>query len=98
LIRPKGFGRAFAARWPAQSGRSFERICKTAGLRQIRLHDLRHTTATLLKALGVPPRDAMGSLGHSRIAVTLQACTAGDEHSRREAIGKLADLSDSQAG
>ena len=83
---------------PRNLGRSFERICRTAGLRPIRLHDLRHTTATLLKRLGVPPRDAMEILGHSRIAVTLEVYTAGDEHSRREAIGKLTELFGSQAG
>jgi integrase len=77
---------------------SFERISKAAGLRPIRLHDLRHTTATLLNTLGVPPRDAMEILGHSRIAVTLEVYTAGDERSRREAIGKLSDLFGSQAG
>jgi integrase len=55
--------------------------------RPIRPHDLRHTTATLLKTLGVKPRDAMDILGHSRIAVTLWLYTAGDEQSRREAIG-----------
>jgi integrase len=83
---------------PRNLGRSFERISKAAGLRPIRLHDLRHTTATLLKTLGVPPRDAMEILGHSRIAVTLEVYTAGDERSRREAIGKLSDLFGSQTG
>jgi hypothetical protein len=52
----------------------------------------------LLKTLGVPPRDAMEILGHSRIAVTLEVYTAGDDRSRREAIGKLADLFGSQTG
>jgi hypothetical protein len=35
----------------------------------------------LLKSLGVPPREAMEILGHSRIAVTLEAYTAGDRDS-----------------
>jgi integrase len=34
---------------PRNLARSFERITGRAGLRPIRLHDLRHTTATLLK-------------------------------------------------
>ena len=37
---------------------------------------LRHTTATLLKDLGVPPGDTMEILGHSRIAVTMEIRTA----------------------
>jgi integrase len=60
--------------------------------RPIRLHDLRHTNATLLKQLGVPARDAMEILGHSRIAVTLEIYTAADDSCRREAIARLNDL------
>jgi integrase len=67
-------------------------VCRQAGLRPIRLHDLRHTTATLLKQLGVPPRDTMEILGHSRIAVTMEIYTAADDASRRDAIGKLNGL------
>lgn len=55
-------------------------------------HDLRHTTATLLKDLRVPPRGTMEILGHSRIAVTLEIYTAADDASRRDAIGRLNDL------
>ena len=83
---------------PRNLGRSFDRIRGNASLRPIRLHDLRHTSATLLKTLGVPPRDAMEILGHSRIAVTLEVYTAADEHSRREAIGKMAQLFEPQDG
>lgn len=56
------------------------------------MHDLRHTTATLLKDLGVPPRDTMEILGHSRMAVTLEIYTAADNISRRDAIDKLSAL------
>jgi integrase len=83
---------------PRNLGRSFARIREKASLRPIRLHDLRHTSATLLKTLGVPPRDAMEILGHSRIAVTLEVYTAADEVSRRDAIGKVASLFGPQDG
>ncbi|MER7586742.1 tyrosine-type recombinase/integrase [Micromonospora sp. NPDC127501] len=36
-----------------------------AGLRQVRLHDLRHTAASVLLAQGVPARVVMEILGHS---------------------------------
>jgi integrase len=62
-------------------GRSFEGIVRKAGPRSIRLHDLRHTTASLLKKLGVSPRDAVVILGHSNISVTLGIYTYGDEDS-----------------
>ncbi|MFB9251212.1 tyrosine-type recombinase/integrase [Sphaerisporangium melleum] len=61
-------------------------------LRPIRLHDLRHTAASLLKKLGVAPRDAMEILGHSRISVTMEIYTHGDEESRESAIRKVNDL------
>jgi len=37
----------------------------------MRLHDLRHTTASLLLAQGVHPRVVMETLGHSQISLTL---------------------------
>lgn len=74
---------------PRNLARSFERIVQAAGLRPIRLHDLRHTTASLLKKLGVPARDAMVILGHSGISVTLEIYTHVDEESRRDAVGRI---------
>lgn len=41
-----------------------------AGLPPIRLHDLRHSAASLLLALGVPIKDVSEILGHSSIAIT----------------------------
>ena len=48
---------------PRNLVRSFTRICDNAGLRKIHVHALRHTTASLLKDLGVPARDAQIILG-----------------------------------
>jgi integrase len=52
---------------PRNLAGSFDRLRDAGGLRPIRPHDLRHTTATLLKDLGVPPRDTMEILGHARL-------------------------------
>jgi integrase len=57
----------------------------------ISLHHLRHTTATLLKNLGVPARDAQLILGHSRLAVTLEIYSHEDKDAQREALGKISD-------
>ena len=38
---------------------------------KIRLHDLRHTCASLMLAAGVPAKMASERLGHSSIAITL---------------------------
>jgi integrase len=42
-----------------------------AGVRRARLHDARHTAATLLLSQGVPARVAMEILGHSAISLPL---------------------------
>jgi len=51
--------------------RHFKKIIKAAGLRKIRLYDLRHTMATLLLSKGVNPKIVSERLGHSSIALTL---------------------------
>ncbi len=51
--------------------RSFRPLLKRAGLPQIRVHDLRHTCATLLLTKGVHPKIVSEMLGHSSIAITL---------------------------
>lgn len=77
---------------PRNLTRSFARIVRKNELRPIRVHDLRHTAASLLKKLGVAPRDAMEILGHSRISVTMEIYTHGDGESREEAIKKVNGL------
>ncbi len=72
--------------------RSFRRICAHQDLRVIKVHHLRHTTATLLKNLGVPARDAQLILGHSRLAVTLEIYTHEDRQAKREALGRISDV------
>lgn len=56
---------------PRNVNRAFEALLKKAKLRRVKLHDLRHTCASLLLAEGVAPRVVMELLGHSAIAVTM---------------------------
>ena len=53
------------------TARSFKPILKSAGLPNIRLHDLRHTCATLLLPRGVHPNLVQELLGHATISITL---------------------------
>jgi integrase len=76
---------------PRNLVRFFRRICEARRLRVIKVHHLRHTTATLLKNLKVPARDAQLILGHSRLAVTLEIYTHEDKQAHREALGKISD-------
>ena len=50
---------------------AFERVLREATLPRIRIHDLRHTAATLLLERGVHPKIVSEMLGHSTIAITL---------------------------
>ena len=61
-------GRPLAPSWVY---RSFKKVLKDDDMRDIRFHDLRHTTATLLLVQGVSPRVAMQMLGHSQVSLTL---------------------------
>jgi integrase len=46
-------------------------LLKEADVRDARLHDARHTAASLLLVMGVPARVVMEVLGHSQIGLTL---------------------------
>jgi integrase len=56
---------------PDSVSQSFERLSARAGLPRIRLHDARHTAASLLLAAGVHPKVVQERLGHATIATTL---------------------------
>jgi len=48
----------------------FREVCVQAGVRPIRLHDLRHGQASLMLAAGVPMAVVSKRLGHSSLAIT----------------------------
>ncbi|MGA8017179.1 MAG: site-specific integrase [Candidatus Dormiibacterota bacterium] len=50
---------------------AFHRLLREAGLPRIRLHDLRHTMATLMLAQGEHPKVVSERLGHSTVSITL---------------------------
>lgn len=62
---------------PSNVQRSFTAICGTARLadgtplRRIRVHDLRHTSATLLLLAGTPAKIVSERLGHASVGITL---------------------------
>jgi integrase len=60
---------------PRNVNRWFDQLCERAGVRRLRVHDLRHTCASLLLAQGVPARVVMEVLGHSQISVTMDLYT-----------------------
>jgi integrase len=67
----------------------FQAALKTAGLRRIRFHDLRHSCATLLLAQGVHPRVIMEILGHSQISVTMNLYAHVIPAMQKEVAGRM---------
>lgn len=55
---------------PREDNRHWKQLLATAGVPEARLHDARHTTATILAALGVDPTAVQALLGHSSLLVT----------------------------
>lgn len=56
---------------PRADWAQWKQLCREAGAREARLHDARHTAASILLAQGVPARVVMELLGHSQIGLTL---------------------------
>lgn len=56
---------------PNAFSQAFDRQVKGAGLPRIRLHDLRHTHATLALEAGIHPKVISERLGHSTVSITL---------------------------
>jgi len=77
---------------PRNLVRSFTRICEDNGIRKIRVHAIRHTTAKLLKDLGVAARDTQIILGHANVTTTQQIYTYVDEAAQRVALTRLNQL------
>ncbi len=56
---------------PDGVSRAFSQIMAVLGLSGVRLHDLRHTHATLMLKMGVHPKIVSERLGHANIGITL---------------------------
>jgi integrase len=56
---------------PSTITKAFVRFSAVAGVRRIRLHDLRHGAASLMLAAGVPIEIVSKRLGHKSLAITM---------------------------
>ena len=68
------------------------RILRRAGVRQIRVDDLRHTYASLLLEAGEPMLYVKEQLGHSMIQTTVDLYGHVKPGKNREAVDRLAAL------
>ncbi len=76
----------------------FGRLCKTAGIEGVRLHDLRHYVATNLGAAGTPLATISARLGHRDRSTTLnvyQHALPVQDHQAADLLGSLLDPVDS---
>ncbi len=56
---------------PAHLRQRFDKLLKDEGLPDVRIHDLRHSAATILLGMGVPAKVVQEILGHSQISMTM---------------------------
>ncbi len=69
LVFPNNAGKPMSA--CSRFTRAFQAGLRTAGLRKIRFHDLRHTYASLLIDQGEHPKYIQTQMGHSSINITM---------------------------
>ncbi|MCL4371128.1 MAG: site-specific integrase [Chloroflexi bacterium] len=77
---------------PERVSRLFKRLVKEAGLPRIRLHDLRHSYATVALAAQVHPRVVSERLGHASTAITMDVYSHCLPALAEEAAGRVAAL------
>ena len=70
----------------------FDRVVARLDVPRIRLHDLRHTHATLGLAAGVAPKVMSERLGHATVAFTQDVYVHAIPEREEEAASTIADL------
>jgi integrase len=74
---------------PRNFNRRFSQVIQQAGLPHIRLHNSRHTFATLLLELGESPKTVQTMLGHSSAKITLDIYSHVSLELEKRAVDKL---------
>ena len=77
---------------PESISRYFRQAVKKSLLPQIRLHDLRHTHATLALQTGIHPKIVSERLGHATISITLDTYSHAVPAMQEEAAALIAGL------
>jgi integrase len=74
----------------------FKQLLLKAGLPDIRLHDLRHSTAPLFLGMGIHPKVVQEMLGHSQIGIMMDIYSHMMPTLQREAATRLDALLQSE--
>ncbi len=72
--------------------RYFNKFCKENNIKQIRIHDLRHTNATLMLLSGTDMKTVSNRLGHADIKITMNRYSHVLEEMDRKASDNLSKL------
>jgi integrase len=77
---------------PRNVNRMFRSLCKKAEVPQLRVHDLRHSCATMLFTMGVAPATVQKILRHSSITVKTGTYVEVIEAVQRDALDSMSSL------
>jgi integrase len=69
-----------------------ERGCKLSGVKKIRVHDIRHSHASLLVEMGFSPLLIAERLGHERVQTTMETYSHLYPNKQTEVASQLDDL------
>ena len=78
---------------------AFRRIIAKAGLKDLRIHDLRHTHATLMLKAGEHPKVVSERLGHANISITLDIYShvlPGMQEAAAERFDRIFEVDDNE--
>ncbi len=78
--------------YPGNALRSLRRLCVAAGVTKIRLHDMRHTYASLALQRGTKVEKVSERLGHARVDITYNTYRHLYDAERQAAALSLSDL------
>jgi integrase len=77
---------------PSRVSRRFRKLVARSGQPKIRLHDLRHTHATLALQAGIHPKIVSERLGHATVSLTLDVYSHAVGHMQADAADQMARL------
>ncbi len=69
-----------------------EKACKASGVKRIRVHDIRHSHASLLIEMGFSPLLIAERLGHEKVQTTLDTYSHLYPNKQIEAANKLDEI------
>lgn len=75
--------------WHSEAGRELHKLCRAVGVPEITMHELRHSTPSILLAMGVDQRVIMQILRHSTIVLTANLYTHVADPTVRAALDKI---------